>query len=146
MPRIVAFPASDPQFAACMDIRMEVFVGEQNVPPEEERDEHDADALHFLAWHADLAVGTARVIRKAANTAKITRVAVRQAGRGQGVGAALMLAIEAAPQLADVDAFVLDAQLHALEFYRRLGYTTQGGSFMEAGIPHQRMRKSRSLL
>jgi predicted GNAT family N-acyltransferase len=144
MLRILAFPATDPQFAVCMDIRMEVFVGEQNVPPDEERDEYDATALHFLAYHANVPAGTARVIRKDAATAKITRVAVRKAGRGHGIGTALMHAIETAPQLADVDAFVLDAQVHALEFYSRLGYTTEGGGFMEAGIPHQRMRKSRS--
>jgi len=146
MPRIVAFPATDPQFAACMAIRMAVFVAEQNVPPDEERDEHDAAALHFLAYHANLPVGTARVIRKNAATAKITRVAVLKAGRGHGIGTALMQFIETAPQLADVDAFVLDAQVHALEFYTRLGYATEGGSFMEAGIPHQRMRKSRPLI
>jgi predicted GNAT family N-acyltransferase len=35
---------------------------------------------------------------------------------------------------------VLSAQTHALEFYRKHGFTPSGGVFMEAGIPHQEMR------
>jgi predicted GNAT family N-acyltransferase len=141
--RIAELTAADPDFAACFAIRLEVFVAEQNVPLAEERDEFDADAIHFLAWDGDTPVGTGRVILKDNGlAAKITRVAVRKAARGQGIGEALMRAIEASPRLAGANALVLDAQCHALAFYQRLGYTTEGGIFMEAGIPHQRMSKT----
>jgi len=143
--RIIELAAADPEFAACFAIRLAVFVQEQNVPLAEERDEYDADALHFLAFSGKTPAGTARVIFKdGGRTAKITRVAVLAAMRGQGIGAALMNAIDCSRRMDDVNAFVLDAQVHALAFYESLGYTTQGGIFMEAGIPHRRMSKSKT--
>ncbi len=136
---ILRVAADSPEFALCFALRIEVFVEEQKVPLAEERDALDSGALHFLAYEDGEAIATARVIPPgAAGYAKITRVAVRAAARGRGIGAALMRAIEAAPELAGVG-FVLDAQEHALSFYRRLGYVPQGETFMEAGIPHRRM-------
>ncbi len=84
-------------------------------------------------------MGTARVILQDSGTrAKITRVAVLRPARGHGIGEALMRHIETT---LPARRFVLDAQLHALPFYERLGYTATGDVFMEAGIPHRRMEK-----
>lgn len=128
---------TDPDFEACFRLRLEVFVQEQNVPPEEERDEHEETALHFLARQEQKPAGTARVLLKP-DGAKITRVAVKKSARGRGIGAALMRHIEA-----NVTAkkFMLDAQTQALAFYQSLGYHEIGEEFLEAGIPHFRMIK-----
>lgn len=113
-------------------------MAEQNVPLAEEQDEHDGDALHILALLDGKPVGTARVLRKDARTAKITRVAVLRRARGTGLGAALIREAEAA---SGARKFVLDAQSHALKFYARLGYIAVGGEFLEAGILHRHMVK-----
>ncbi len=132
--------ANDPDFAFCFRIRVDVFVHEQNVPVEEERDEHDPAALHFLAVREDgVAAGTARVLFKPFGVAKIGRVAVVKAARGLGFGAALIAAVEAELPLAR--SFALDAQVAALPFYERLGYAATGPEFMEAGIAHRHMVK-----
>ena len=133
----VAF--GDAGFAACFAIRVEVFVHEQNVPPEEERDEFDETALHFLAFDGPMPVATARVLLKAGGVAKITRVAVKKSSRGLGVGVALMRHIEQAVPAAE---YRLDAQTQARRFYEMLGYRPEGEEFMEAGIPHFHMRKT----
>lgn len=133
-------PFTDPDFERCFQLRLEVFVYEQNVPLEEERDEYDATAIHFLASEDGAPIGTARVILKDAGTvAKITRVAVAKSARGRGIGAGLIRHIEgaiAAPE------YLLDAQTQALPFYERLGYIVYGNEFMEAGIAHRHMRKA----
>jgi predicted GNAT family N-acyltransferase len=36
---------------------------------------------------------------------------------------------------------VLNAQTHALGFYRGHGFVEEGEEFMEAGIPHRTMRR-----
>ena len=132
--------ANDPDFALCFSIRLEVFVREQRVPAQEERDEHDPAALHFLALGADgAAAGTARVLFTPAGIAKIGRVAVLRPARGRGLGAALLAAAEAELPLAR--SYALDAQVQALPFYERLGYAATGPAFMEAGIPHRHMVK-----
>ncbi len=136
--RIEQVAFGTPGFAACFEIRLEVFVREQNVPVAEERDDYDETGLHFLAWQGDAALGTARVLLKDGGVAKITRVAVRKSARGLGVGAALMRHIEAAVPAA---MYVLDGQTQALTFYETLGYARFGDEFMEAGIAHVHMRK-----
>jgi predicted GNAT family N-acyltransferase len=138
-PKFLRLAYSDPKFADCFAIRREVFVAEQNVPLEEEQDEHDATALHLLALLDGKPAATARVLLKEGNTAKITRVAVVKQARGTGLGAALMREAEAA---SGAEHFILDAQSHALSFYTRLGYRAVGDEFLEAGIPHRHMVKS----
>ena len=128
---------------ACFRIREEVFIDEQCVPAELERDEHDSEALHFIALADGQPVGTARaVIKDNGKSAKIGRVAVRRPNRGFGIGKLLISAIEETADLAHVGNFLLDAQMHALQFYVRLGYQVYGAEFMDAGIPHRHMKKS----
>jgi predicted GNAT family N-acyltransferase len=133
-------------FENCFKIRSQVFVFEQGVPEEMERDEYDHDALHFLAFVDGTVVGTARVvILDEGRTAKIGRVAVLQSHRGLGLGKQLMLAIEKASELSNCERFYLQAQTHALKFYEQLGYTAEGWEFQDAGIPHREMNKSRTV-
>ena len=125
-------------FADCLAIRMEVFVVEQKVPEDEEQDEWDETARHFLALVDGQRAATARAVAKAPGIVKIGRVAVRAPYRGTGLGARLMRAVEAEYPGA---ALILDAQLQALNFYAKLGYVAEGPMFDDAGIPHRRMVK-----
>jgi len=126
----------------CFRIRAEVFVVEQNVPVDLERDEHDSKALHFIALADGQYVGTARVVLgDNGASAKIGRVAVCQSSRGFGIGKMLIAAIEGSPDLKHVHNFLLDAQTHARQFYTRLGYEAYGEEFMDAGIPHRHTKK-----
>ncbi len=124
-----------------MAIRLAVFVQEQQVPLEDERDALDGSARHFLAVEDGKPVGTARLLIQPDGTARIGRVAVLAARRGRGVGAVLMRHIEG---LTTAPIIVLDAQTQALPFYQGLGYEPSGEVFLEAGIPHRHMRKVRS--
>ncbi|SRR6266508_914520 len=126
----------------CFRIREEVFVVEQNVPVDLERDEHDSKALHFIALAEGQSAGTARVLLGDNGTsATIGRVAVCRSNRGFGIGKMLIAAIERSPNLKHVQNFLLDAQTHAQQFYARLGYEAYGEEFMDAGIPHRHMKK-----
>jgi predicted GNAT family N-acyltransferase len=139
----VARATSDADIAACLAIRETVFIQEQRVPVEIERDDYDRTAFHFLATDAGDPVGTARVVLKDDGaTAKIGRVAVIRAKRGAGIGRLLMLAIEAEPPLHGAVRLSLEAQTHALSFYESLGYEAYGAEFMDAGIPHRHMTKA----
>lgn len=118
------------------DLRARVFIEEQGVAEDIERDGQDADAHHFLALtEAGQHVGCARLLP----TGQIGRMAVLSEQRHKGIGFELLtLAIEHAKSLEFSELF-LNAQTHAEAFYRRAGFTPVGGEFMEAGIPHQRM-------
>jgi predicted GNAT family N-acyltransferase len=128
---------------AAMQIRMEVFVDEQQVPPHLEPDEYDASALHLLTVVPETgeAVATARIVDKGNGLAKIGRVAVRKAWRGKHIGDSLMrFALETATASGFTTA-ALDAQTYVIPFYERLGFVAEGPVFDDAGIPHRHMRR-----
>ncbi|MCT4355220.1 GNAT family N-acetyltransferase [Streptomyces sp. Je 1-79] len=137
---------------ACFAVRREVFVVEQNVPQDIEYDRYDETAVHVLALREDgLPLGTGRLLHGADAVGKtgadtsvgsLGRLAVSQAARGLGVGAALVRAIEDAARERGLTAVDLHAQTHALGFYERLGYEVYGPEFPDAGIPHRAMRRA----
>ncbi|MFD9006001.1 GNAT family N-acetyltransferase [Streptomyces sp. NPDC059582] len=137
---------------ACFTVRKEVFVVEQGVPEDIEYDAYDAVALHVLAIGDDgVPLGTGRLLYGEEAAAKtggdlsvgsLGRLAVAQAARGLGVGAALVRGIEEAARARGLAAVDLHAQTHALGFYERLGYVAYGPEFPDAGIPHRAMRRA----
>lgn len=141
---IVRVSADDPEFEDAMAVRIEVFVEEQGVPAEIERDEYESESEHFVAYRErdpSDAVGTTR-LREKEGLAKIERVAVLQSARGEGWGERLMHAAEERARERGFDEALLHAQSQVEAFYQRLGYETIGDEFDEAGIPHVEMRKS----
>lgn len=118
-------------------IRVEVFIREQGVPEDDEWDDQDAGAQHFLARTADASViGTARLTP----AGRFGRLAVLRPWRGRGVGAALLRSALEAARLKGLPEVVLAAQVHALDFYARAGFEAHGEIFDDAGIPHRWMR------
>ncbi|MGD1894595.1 MAG: GNAT family N-acetyltransferase, partial [Cyclobacteriaceae bacterium] len=94
---------------------------------------------HFVAYDEQKeACGTARW-RVTDKGIKLERFAVLDSHRGQGVGAALLLAI-----LEDVDSsakvssgpIYLHAQTTALPFYEKYGFSKVGYEFEECQIKH----------
>ena len=120
------------------NIRKLVFIVEQQVPQEEEWDGQDDSAWHWIATDPDeRPVGTARLLPGG----QIGRMAVLAEYRGRGIGYALL---EAAMQKAcslEMEGVFLNAQRHALGFYERAGFVSEGNEFIEAGIPHYRMTR-----
>lgn len=41
----------------------------------------------------------------------------------------------------EMEGVFLNAQRHALGFYERAGFVSEGNEFIEAGIPHYRMTR-----
>ena len=126
---------------ACLKLRFEVFVDEQGVPVEEERDALDDTATHLLALQDGTPVGTARIVFQD-DTAKIGRVCVVKTARGTGLGAKLIEAcVSVARNQAGITRAKLGAQTHAIGFYEKLGFEVYGPVYLDAGIDHRDMVK-----
>jgi predicted GNAT family N-acyltransferase len=119
-------------------IRREVFVGEQNCPPELEWEFED-ESNHFLAKVNDIAAGACRW-RKTEKGYKLERFAVLKKFRGFGVGQELVKAV-----LADLPPnagyVYLHAQIQAVSLYEKFKFEKTGPEFEEAGIRHYKMVK-----
>jgi predicted GNAT family N-acyltransferase len=126
---------------AIEQLRREVFIVEQQVPAELEWDDADAWARHFCLWHEAQLIAYARLLLPAAGKGKLTRMAVKRPWRQQGLGTLLLQhIIKRAAQLSLVR-LDLDAQLHAVPFYQRLGFVPIGEVFWDAGIEHIAMEQ-----
>ena len=116
-------------------IRESVFVVEQAVPIELEWDAEDEEAVHFLAFEKDFAVGTARLLRDG----HIGRVAVLKDWRGLKAGDALLGTAIAEAERRGLRRQMLSAQVYATRFYERHGFAVISEEYIDAGIPHMDM-------
>lgn len=122
-----------------MPLRVTVFVVEQGVPMEMERDDFDPASRHALATDASgSAIATGRLLPDG----HIGRLAVRASLRGHGVGSAVLAALVAEARRLGLREVVLHAQVQAQAFYARNGFEAEGATFMEAGIAHRLMRRA----
>lgn len=113
-------------------IRFEVFVDEQNVPPELEIDGLDPECLHALAFAEGTPIGTGRLLKDG----HIGRVAVLASYRNQGIGTLIMKSLVDAARNRSFQSVILSSQAQAIPFYEQLGFLTQGPIYQEAGIDH----------
>jgi predicted GNAT family N-acyltransferase len=117
-------------------IRREVFVGEQNCPPELEWEFED-ESTHFLATVNGEPAGASRW-RKTDKGYKLERFAVLQKFRGMGVGQELVKTVlNDLP--ADAAYVYMHAQIQAVSLYEKFSFEKIGPEFEEAGIRHYKM-------
>jgi len=122
-----------------MQIRGDVFVREQGVPPHLERDGNDDTATQYLAQSGKLTVGTARSRILGQSEEKIERVAITKKYRGLGYGFTFMQQILDSISSRGIEIVTIHAQIDVVPFYQRLNFKSVGPEFIEAGIVHQEM-------
>lgn len=136
---VIRVPASSTLGKAALDLRHQVFVLEQGVPVEEEVDEYDPEATHYVAVYEGELVGTLRLVFMKEHV-KIGRVAVSFEHRGKGIARKMMVAAMDFCQKGGADRFYLTAQIDKITLYEKLGFVAFGPEFMDAGIPHLAMK------
>ena len=134
---ITANKVTDPKdLEIVFAIRREVFVDEQNCPPELEWEFED-ESTHFLAKVNGEPAGASRW-RETDKGYKLERFAVLQKFRGFGVGQELVKTV-LADLPADATYIYLHAQIQAVSLYEKFGFEKIGAEFEEAGIRHYKM-------
>jgi len=130
-------------------LRQDIFVVEQNCVYAD-IDGTDHEWLHLLGTvphpthkHSNTLIAYARLRFTTAASepvARIGRVVVAPAGRGQELGRALMeRAMAAIHSQYPNRTIVLGAQVYLLKFYQSLGFKNVGPEYLEDGILHQDM-------
>lgn len=134
---------SSPVYDDALAIRQEVFVQEQHVPADLEVDSDEGKAIYFVAYDDDHhAEGTVRLVPDEHGVGDVQRMAVRKTDRHHGIGRVLLNAVADYAAKNAYAALLLHAQVHAIPFYEKLGYTlTDRPEFLDAGIRHREMVK-----
>jgi predicted GNAT family N-acyltransferase len=118
-------------------VREAVFIREQGVTAELEWDGLDEGSHHVLALsNAGQAIGCGRILPNA----HIGRIAVIPEWRGKKVGTAILEGLMAYASNKGFQEVDLDAQVHALPFYINFGFVAEGDVFLDANIPHRKIR------
>ncbi len=128
-------------YHSALSIRREVFIFEQHVPEELEIDEFELSCDHFLISKDGQPATTGR-LRVKGDFIKFERIATLKKFRRLGLGSVLMkeMLAYASMHYPDLKPY-MHAQLDVVSFYEKLGWSTHGEVFYEAGIPHRAMRK-----
>jgi len=126
-----------------MRVRIEVFVDEQRIPLDMERDPADEASLHLVAYNrVGQAVATGRLLPAQSGTARIGRMAVKRVLRRAQLGSDVLQALMEAARARGDRQVLVHAQRVAEGFYARSGFVPQGEGFEEAGLPHIEMVRS----
>lgn len=118
-------------------VREAVFIREQGIPPELEWDGLDEHCRHalVLSSHGE-AIGCGRMLENG----HLGRIAVLPKWRKQKVGTAIVEALLEYARANDYPQVDVDAQTYAMPFYHRFEFIEEGAVFMDAGLPHIKMR------
>jgi predicted GNAT family N-acyltransferase len=136
----VRLASSSSEVDEALELRRRVFVGQQGVTLEADRDGLDPEATHIVAIDDGHVVGTCRLVFDE-GLARLGRMAVEELWRGRGLGGAILAEAEAQARAGGAQRIRLHAQLAARSLYERSGFQVKGEQFMEEGIPHLTMEK-----
>ena len=120
------------------NIREKVFIQEQKVTLELEWDGMDENAMHFLVFKDEEAIGCARAV-VIKNYMQLGRMAVLKEYRGQGIGSALLEKVIVTAKLNQISSIHISAQFYAIDFYLKFGFEVMSDIYLDAEIPHRDM-------
>src|SRR5699024_10567021 len=121
-------------------IKTNVFVEEPKVSMEEELDEFEDTAIHFLGFENNVPVAASR-LRWVDDYGILERVCILKEHRGQSYGTDMIHRMKVEVTKKGYSKTKVNAQTRAVDFYKRLGYAVVSEEFLDAGIPHVTMTK-----
>ena len=134
------------QLYAILKLRSEVFVVEQKCAyPDLDGQDLEGDTHHLMGWEDDQLMAYLRLLdpESQGGDVVIGRVVTAPAGRGKGLGHAMMeQALKQAEKHWPQVPIYLSAQAHLQGYYGRYGFVVVGEEYLEDDIPHIGMRRS----
>ncbi len=124
-----------------LELRYEIFVEEQNVSVDIERDSYDKIATHVILIDDKTGecIGCGRLVIKD-GIAKIGRVAVKKSLRNKGYGREICHELIKIARESGINDIRLNSQLEVVGFYKKLGFKEYGDIFIEADMKHISMK------
>ncbi|ROP60798.1 GNAT family N-acetyltransferase [Curtobacterium sp. ZW137] len=143
MPSIFSAPTRNLDVVTLHEVlrlRQDVFVVEQGCAyPDIDGRDLEPGTVQFWAGEGSVDA-TLRLLREPDGSERIGRVATAAHARGAGLAASLMEAAIAETRSPVVH---IDAQAHLEQWYGRFGFVRSGDDFLEDGIPHIPMTRTR---
>ena len=126
----------DKDLADAHKVRRKVFIEEQGIDEALEIDGTDGGCIHLVVYDENgVPAATGRIVVNSGDFS-VGRVAVLPEYRKKGYGTLVMQVLINACYSMGSERQYLHSQVSARGFYEKLGFTTYGEEFEDAGIPH----------
>ena len=137
-------PETEDEFKHYYQLRWEMLRAPWNQTEGSEVDDIEDQCFHLMAVDDnDKTIGVARLQYNSDTEAQIRYMAVAKNFERQGIGGALIVALEAQAKASGHKRIVLDAREEAVDFYQKSGYKITEKSYLLFDvIQHYRMVKS----
>lgn len=123
----IFIPESSKDFARYFELRWRILRAPWGQPPGSEQDALEAASWHRMACLEErIPIGVARLHLNTPTQAQIRFMAVEPNHRQQGIGTALVAALEEQASILGAKEITLHARTEALDFYIHLGYELSG--------------------
>ncbi len=103
--------------------------------------EGDEKALHFGASIGGSLVSVVSLFDEEGKRMRLRKFAVQPEFQGQGIGSALLCHIIEHLKCMSTDIVWCDARVEAIPFYKKQGFTLDGGRFLKSGISYNKMMR-----
>jgi predicted GNAT family N-acyltransferase len=113
------------------EIRNEVFVCEQGMNEKDVFDDYDKVSVHAVVYNEENKPVASGRIAFDGTQYRIGKIAVRKKARGQKLGDFLVRMLIDKGYIAGADAIYVRAQLHAIGFYEKIGFSKDGEVFTD---------------
>ncbi len=141
---VVKIAQSEQEKQDAFFVRKEVFVKEQGLPLPLEVDDLDKIATHIVAYYKQQPIAASRIIvNDKSDSVKVERLSVLPKFRRKQIGIQMMQTIEAfiRKNFPNVSVIKIHAQIHAIPFYEKQGFSVTSPEFMDNYIPHRAIEK-----
>ena len=140
---VMTVPFGSDLYYQAKKLRQDILRAPLGMILSEEELSWDSAQTHLVAVDANNhLLGTAIIKTISPDRIKVRQMAVSEDTQGRGVGRQIMLFAEKSAREQGCQAIELHARVAVSDFYRKLGYKTEGVEFIEVGIPHIKMTKT----
>jgi radical SAM protein (TIGR04043 family)/putative N-acetyltransferase (TIGR04045 family) len=130
---------TDEELTEILRIRHEVFVEEQHLFQDTDRDDHDCESIHLVLKHNKDIIGTVRIYPTGNGAWVGSRLAVRKHFRNYRNGRLLIREAMKRVKKQGGTKFTASIQKDNVHFFTKIGWSASGGLQDLYGIPHQLM-------
>ncbi|MBP0049961.1 GNAT family N-acetyltransferase [Marinobacterium sp. AK62] len=140
---LVELESSDELYKQALDLRYDLFFRTPGLPREILFDGLESRSLHVAVIDRGSLYAYGRLSEEGPRLFKISQVVVRPNMQGQGLGTRVLGKLMDLALDRGAEEIYLNARLHAISMYEKLGFTTSGDSYIaqRTGVPHIKMVK-----
>ena len=130
-----------PYYQEMRELRNNVLLRPLGIP-DHSWEMHDKRSWHFVALQDDKVIGCAVLVPSKENKmlAQLIQMAVAPDVQGKGIGQLLLKEIITFAKSKSLKEIHCHSRQYAVDFYKKVGFTTYGEAFKEVGIPHNHMK------